>query len=363
MPPEAAPARTRPWIVWAGVTAALLLAVGGGTAGWLLHQLALLEGAPTGAAAAPSVFEVRRGESLRSVIERLYNLDRVPSPAVVGRWARRAGLAGCLKAGVHDLDPSASPRELLEALCTSPPAPSLRFTLPEGATLWRVDAMLSQAAGSSEGAILEMGAAEDSALVSSLPSSAHIAPGFFPNRLEGYLAPDTYELPLDDAPGGLLRAASRGSLQILDKLFAAAPRADPPLGRHAAVTLASIVEREAVRRDEMPRIAAVYLNRLRLGMRLQADPTLTYGPRRWRLEPSPSLRRDDSNPYNTYAIEGLPPGPIGAPSEAALRAVLNPAKSRALYFVARGDGSGRHRFARTYEQHRRNVALYRKAKR
>ena len=339
------------------------MAVAGGAAGWLLHQVASLDRVPPAARAAPQDFEVRRGESLHSVVERLHEQGRVPSPAVVGRWASRNGVAACLKAGLHELEPGLSPRELLLSLCTSPPAPSVRFTLPEGATLWQVDSMLSQAAGTRMGALLELGASTDEPLVGALPSSAHMPPAFYPNRLEGYLAPDTYEIPVADAAFGLLRAATRRGRRTLDGLYAAGPSADPPLSRHAAVTLASIVEREAVKRDEMKKIAAVYLNRLRRGMRLQADPTLTYGPRKWRLEPSPRLRRDATNPFNTYMHEGLPPGPIGAPSEAALAAVLSPAKSRALYFVARGDGSGRHRFARTYEQHRSNVARYREATR
>jgi len=355
------PERIRAWLIAAAAVVALLLAAAGAAAGWLLHEIASLDRAPSALGDAPRDFEVMRGEPLRSVVERLHGIGRVPAPVVTGRWALRAGVASCLKAGRHELDPGLTPRELLFSLCTSPPAPSLRFTLPEGATLWQVDALLSQAAGNSMGALVELGASTDEPLVAALPSARHIPPVLYPNRLEGYLAPDTYELPLDDAAGGLLRAATRQSARTLDELYAAGPSTDPPLSRHAAVTIASIVEREALKPDEMKKIAAVYLNRLRRGMRLQADPTLSYGPDRWRLEPSPRLRRDASNPFNTYAHRGLPPGPIGAPSRAALAAVLNPARSRALYFVARGDGSGRHRFARTYEQHRRNVALYRAA--
>jgi UPF0755 protein len=122
-----------------------------------------------------------------------------------------------------------------------------------------------------------------------------------------------------------------------------------------AVTLASIVEKEASRLEERPLVAAVYANRLRIGMPLQADPTVIFGLQR-AGKYTGNLRRDDlafDSPYNTYRYRGLPPGPIASPGRAAIEAAINPAAVDYLYFVSRNDGS--HEFARTLDEHNRNV--------
>ena len=121
------------------------------------------------------------------------------------------------------------------------------------------------------------------------------------------------------------------------------------------VTLASIVEKEAARADERPLVAAVYANRLRIGMPLQADPTVIFGLQRAGRYTG-NLRRDDldfDSPYNTYRYPGLPPGPIASPGRASIEAAVQPAAVEFLYFVSRNDGS--HEFARTLEEHNRNV--------
>ena len=126
-------------------------------------------------------------------------------------------------------------------------------------------------------------------------------------------------------------------------------------------TLASIVEKETSIADERTRVAAVFINRLRLNMRLQSDPTIIYGVFGGKGKPDGYVitvaDRDGATPYNTYTIDGLPPGPIANPGRAALEAVANPSRTRDLFFVA--DGSGGHAFAETYEEHLRNVARWR----
>ncbi len=124
--------------------------------------------------------------------------------------------------------------------------------------------------------------------------------------------------------------------------------------------LASIVERETNVREEMPRIAGVYLNRLRIGMLLQADPTLVFASRDWESRDLAKYKTLDS-PYNTYKYPGLPPGPISMASIPAIDAVLNAEKHDYLFFCSTGDGSGRHAFARTYDAHLENVRKYRRA--
>jgi UPF0755 protein len=130
------------------------------------------------------------------------------------------------------------------------------------------------------------------------------------------------------------------------------------LSVHQAVTLASIVEKESARTDERPVVAGVYLNRFRIGMALQCDPTVIYALKRAGTYTG-NLRHDDlafDSPYNTYRYPGLPPGPIASPGKAALAATVRPADVDYLYFVSRNDGS--HEFARTLDEHNRNVQKY-----
>ena len=181
--------------------------------------------------------------------------------------------------------------------------------------------------------------------------------------LEGYLFPTTYHL----RPGSGAEAAAKRMTAEFDRQIRAEwdRTADKPkLTLHQAVTLASIVEREAVQGAEKPMIAAVYFNRLRRRMRLEADPTVQYAHGKDAGE-WPRLRHKHlavDSPYNTYEHFGLPPGPICSPGLDALKAALHPAASDALYFVAEGD-TGRHIFSRTYEEHAAAISLSNRNKR
>jgi len=177
---------------------------------------------------------------------------------------------------------------------------------------------------------------------------------------EGALLPETYHYSHGDSRAALARRMQAAMAAAEAALWP--PRAPvPPLRSWAdAVTLASIVEKETGLAEERPRVAAVFLNRLRLGMPLQSDPTVIYALTGGRSELDRPLNRRDwrfDSPYNTYRVRGLPPGPIANPGRAALEAVLNPVTSNELYFVA--DGSGGHAFAETLADHNRNVARWR----
>lgn len=177
--------------------------------------------------------------------------------------------------------------------------------------------------------------------------------------LEGFLFPDTYRFAKGVTPAAVVSTMLARFRQILASRF----RSDPPLSSrrlHAALTLASLVEKETPDPAERPVIAGVFVRRLAKGMLLQCDPTVIYAAR-LNHRPLSSITAEDldfDSPYNTYRHAGLPPGPIASPGEASLRAALNPQAGDALYFVSNNHGG--HVFARTLAEHQRNVARYRK---
>jgi UPF0755 protein len=180
---------------------------------------------------------------------------------------------------------------------------------------------------------------------------------------EGELLPETYAFTRGETRDGLVRDMIAAQKSLLDSLWDERALDLPFTTRGEAVILASIVEKETGIADERPRIAAVFVNRLRRGMRLESDPTVIYGltagePLGRGLRVS-ELRKE--TPYNTYLIKGLPPTPIANPGRDSLEAVLNPADTRDIFFVA--DGSGGHAFAETLEEHNRNVAKWRRVER
>jgi UPF0755 protein len=175
--------------------------------------------------------------------------------------------------------------------------------------------------------------------------------------LEGYLFPDTYKL----TPGTAPKAIVEKMVQNFRKHFGPEMNyISSGLDLHDTVTLASIVETEARRADERPIVASVYLNRTRLGMPLQADPTVIYARKLAKTWDGNIHRADLSmdSPYNTYKVRGFPPSPIASPGLASLRAAANPAKTSYLYFVARNDGS--HAFSSTLAEHNHNVEVFQK---
>lgn len=177
----------------------------------------------------------------------------------------------------------------------------------------------------------------------------------------GALLPETYRFARGDRRSDMLRRMNLAMAGLQDELWAARAEDLPFESWEEAVILASIVERETAVGAERPRVAAVFVNRLRKGMRLQSDPTVAYALTDGEGALDRALTRQDwryEHPYNTYIIPGLPPGPICNPGRAAIEAVLNPAETDELYFVA--DGEGGHAFARTLEEHNRNVSRWRK---
>ena len=181
---------------------------------------------------------------------------------------------------------------------------------------------------------------------------------------EGSLLPETYHYELGDSRARLIERMQQAMARVVDELWQARDPAVALDDAEQAVVLASIVEKETAVADERPMIAGVFLNRLRQDMRLQSDVTVIYAVTGGKQPLGRRLSRADlwfESPYNTYRNAGLPPGPIANPGRAALAAVLNPAETDALYFVA--DGSGGHAFAKTLDEHNRNVARWRAKRR
>jgi UPF0755 protein len=222
-----------------------------------------------------------------------------------------------------------------------------KVVVPEGFSVDKIAKRIAEVSKRDSAVILEMLA--DSAKARKLG-----VPG---PTLEGYLYPATYDFPLGVNPDTVIARM----VGVYKRYWTPArqARADSiQMSQREVITLASIVEKEAKRAHEMPTIASVYHNRLRIGYPLQADPTVQYalGSHRARLMYR-DIRAARDNPYNTYVIKGLPPGPIGSPSERAIDATLRPAETKFLYFVARPDGS--HIFTNSLQEHNRAKVMVR----
>jgi UPF0755 protein len=307
---------------------------------------ALLEAlAPVASEARPVIFQVPRGATLQAIAERLEGEGLIRNAAAVEILARYRGLGNALKAGEYRLSPASTPQEILDDLALGRVV-TYEVVVPEGFTAAMIARRL-EAADLADGA-------EFLAWVRDPASAA--AHGVEGTSLEGYLFPETYRIPR----GLTIRETAAVFVdQFLEVWRELEPRArERKLSMHEVVTLASIVEKETAVPEERPLIAAVLLNRLERGMRLETDPTVIYGIPDF----DGNLRRadleDPDNPYNTYLIAGLPPGPIANPGQSALSAVVDPADADYLYFVSRNDGT--HLFSRTYGEHLRAVSAFQK---
>jgi UPF0755 protein len=192
-----------------------------------------------------------------------------------------------------------------------------------------------------------------------LINACDVLVGQIPTPPEGSILPETYDVTRGEQRAAVLQKMMDARDRVVSDLWAHHKPGLPYQTAEQAVTLASIIEKETALPGERPRVAAVYVNRLRQGMKLQADPTVIYGITGG-LPLGRGIRESEllaPNPYNTYVVTGLPPGPIGNPGRASLAAAMDPPDTNELYFVA--DGSGGHAFAATYEEQARNVARWR----
>lgn len=290
--------------------------------------------------------EIPAGSGTRAIGDRLVAAGVVRDTLTyrVALWL--SGEARRLKAGEYRFDRPMTAREVIGKIARGE-VDLVHITFREGLTIAEMAAIFEAQGLGSAASFRE--AAASGALVSDLDPAA--------TDLEGYLFPETYAVSRHVSAPQLVRAMiDRFNRVLTPELRSAA--AARQLSVRQLVTLASIVEKETGAADERPMVAAVYANRLRIGMGLQCDPTVIYALQRaGRFDGN--LRRDDlafDSPYNTYRYAGLPPGPIAAPGLGSLEAAAHPADADYLYFVSRNDGT--HAFARTLEEHNRNVQKF-----
>jgi UPF0755 protein len=297
-----------------------------------------------GAGDPPQPLVVAQGAGVLDIGRQLEQLGLVRHPEVFRFYVLSRGETGRLRAGEYALEGAMSLEQIVDKLVRGDVVRHT-VTFPEGTNLDDM-ARLAGAKGIPVEAFLA--AARNPAAIADLDPEA--------KDLEGYLFPDTYDLPRGPEPAAQLvaRMVKRFRAVMAPELTRL------PSGRtlRQIVTLASIVETETARPEERPRVAAVFLNRLQKRMPLQTDPTVIYALRKvgtW----DGNIRKGDldvDSPYNTYRFPGLPPGPIASPGRASLQAALHPAESRELYFVSKNDGS--HQFSETLAEHERWVNLY-----
>jgi UPF0755 protein len=319
-----------------------------------------------GVARGPVSVEVPKGATAREVADRLSAAGLIDRPVAFRLYAGQRGVAGRFKAGRYELMAPVSPRQILDALVKGAADELIAVTIPEGKNLIDVAELLDAAGIASKAEVVMR--ATDPTFVSGL--------GLPGASLEGYLFPDTYRLRPHTPAARALIPMVRRHRQVFDELRAAHSKGVLDLKKtlafddHQIVTLASIVEKETGQPQERPRIAQVFLNRLRLPTfspkLLQTDPTIVYGctvasPRstaclKWDGRIHRIHLDDRENPYNTYTHEGLPPGPIANPGRAALEAVMSPDRTPFLYFVSKNDGT--HQFSRTIAEHTAAVVKF-----
>lgn len=318
-------------LVFLGVIA-LLAAAAFGAGGYFVYK----EATRPGPLADEAVVLLKPGSSVAQIAEDLRAAGAIRNPALFVAVVRFRRVQTDLKAGEYSIPTGSSVIEVIDLLVAGKSILHY-FTAPEGRTTAQI--------------LREIGANPV------LAGDLTVMPA------EGELLPETYAFTRGETRDGLVRIMMAAQASLLEKLWDGRALDLPFNTRAEAVTLASIVEKETGIAEERPRIAAVFVNRLKRGMRLESDPTVIYGltggePLGRGLRVS-ELRKE--TPYNTYLIKGLPPTAIANPGRESIEAVLNPADTRDIFFVA--DGAGGHAFAETLEEHNRNVAKWRRFER
>lgn len=293
------------------------------------------------------IVRIPEGSSFAQILDSLEFSGAIANRTAFRLLAAGTGKDARIRPGTYKFRRGTASAELLDALVEGRSTVKVKVTFPEGSTTRRMASILHRELGVDSTTFVKL--ANDRAFLGTIGINAATA--------EGYLLPDTYFLFWGEDPRVLLRRLSEEFRAFYDDEMKERAKQNG-LSAYEAIILASIVEGEARVEEERPVIAGLYLNRIRRGMKLAADPTIQYiipdGPRRILYR---DLRID--SPYNTYMYAGLPPTPINNPGRSSIRAAVGPQKHDYLYMVAKADGSGRHTFTRTGAEHNRAVREYR----
>ncbi|BBO80485.1 aminodeoxychorismate lyase [Desulfosarcina ovata subsp. sediminis] len=320
-----------------------LLLIGAGSAGLLYWHLISWAERPMAEPGQEKLFTLLPGQGLKQTARALHREGLISDALRFTILARMDKQDKLLKAGEYFLSTSMTPQEILGQMVEGR-VRLYRLTIPEGYNLVQIAKAVAAAGLADEKSFLDAARNPEMARLMDIPA----------DTLEGYLFPDTYYFP---------RGLDTGAIVItMVKQFRAAFKPEwvaraKALGMtvHEVVTLASIVEKETGAPQERPLVASVFHNRLKKGMRLETDPTVIYGI----ADFDGNIKRkhlETYTPYNTYKIQGLPPGPIASPGALAIEAVLYPAESNYLYFVSKRDGT--HHFSTSYKEHDAAVRKY-----
>ncbi len=311
-----------------------------GAAAWWLHSPMVLN-LPAGSAVLD--LEIEPGTRAAQVAEAAVASGAQANLQLLQLWFRVSGQARAIKAGSYEITPGTTPRSLLSMLVRGDQTLK-SITLVEGWSFGQVRAALQKA---------ELLAPESIGLQPEMIMEKLGKPGIHP---EGRFFPDTYTYAKGSSDMAVLKRAAKAMDKRLDAAWALRSPDTPLKSPEQALIMASIVEKETGKPTDRAQIAGVFTNRLRIGMLLQTDPTVIYG---MGDKFDGNIRKRDlqtDTPYNTYTRSGLPPTPIAMPGKAALLAAVQPAPTKALYFVARGDGTSQ--FSATLDDHNRAVNKY-----
>ncbi|MGO4546141.1 endolytic transglycosylase MltG [Paenibacillus sp. 2TAB23] len=311
---------------------------------------------PTAAGEVQRV-EIPKGTSANKVADLLEQQGMIKNAFIFKYYLKLKDEGGRFQAGIYELNPGMDNDTIIEKLNAGATvaAETIRFTIPEGFTVLQIADKLAEEKLIDREKFIGLIAAQknwgDAEAVRSIPESDKLH-----ERLEGYLFPETYEMKKDSTEEDIINRM----VSELDRKLAELPEGwmdvldERKISFHDLLTIASLVEREVVVDEERALVAGIIYNRIADGMKLQIDATVQYSLDK----PKERLYEKDllvDSPYNTYKVEGLPPGPIASPSLASIQAALYPEETEFFFYVTKKDGSQSHLFAKTYKEHLRNI--------
>lgn len=294
-------------------------------------------------------FIVHQGQGLNTVIDSLYENDLIPSKTNMHIVAFLYGAETKIKAGQYSIPNGLNYFQLIDLLIEGAGGPQTLVTIPEGIWQHNLAELLSEKIGIDEKEFMSL--SSDKKYLESI--------GIMKKNLEGYLLPNTYYFFDGSTNDEIIYKLKSEMDKIFERDDVKTSMKKLKMDKHKILTMASIIDGESNLSSEYRRISGVYYNRLKKGMRLQADPTVQYLKRNRRSRNKVYYKDlEIDSPYNTYKYRGLPPGPINNPGKDAVLAAIFPEEHEYYYFVA--DGTGGHKFAKTSSEHQKNVAAYRR---